>query len=331
MRTGNKHTTQPATCHMHVALVHNVTAGDREFEPDDLAGLLRAEGHEVSEFGKRKRDVERAVASHPDVLAVAGGDGTVAKAVAAVGDFRLPLLVLPTGTANNIARTLGLVRPVPTIVRDLGSARSAFLDIGYASAPWGEKPFVESAGLGFIAAMLRGERSVRARIGQFVRMTGRPTERRVRSAARAIARLVERHRARYYEVHSGDEDLSGEYLAVEVMNIREIGPNLPLAPYAEPGDGLLDLVLVEPGSRAALADYVASLGASAERPPAISRSVRSAEICWPLDDGHLDDKPWPRTRDVADADGNRRVRVGVRRSVEILVPGRAERGGAASE
>ena len=305
---------------MHVALVHNVTAGDREFEPDDLVGLLHEAGHEVTEFGKTKQDVARAIASYPDVLAVAGGDGTIAKAAVALRGSKLPLVVLPTGTANNIARSLGLAGPVPAIIHDLSSAGSLRLDIGHVSAPWGEKTFVEAAGLGFIAAMLRGGRSVRARLERFIKTVGRPTEHRIHGAAGGVARLIGRHVARYYEVRADGEDLSGEYLAVEAMNIREIGPRVPLAPHADPGDGLLDLVLVEPDARAALVDYVASRGASVERLPAISRRVRRVIVSWPANDGHVDDKPWPRARHAAGADGSRQVQIGVQGAIDVLVP-----------
>ena len=46
------------------------------------------------------------------------------------------------------------------------------------------------------------------------------------------------------------EDLSGEYILLEVMNIQHIGPSLHLAPDANPGDGLLDVVLVKAAHRA---------------------------------------------------------------------------------
>ena len=47
--------------------------------------------------------------------------------------------------------------------------------------------------------------------------------------------------------------------ACEIMNIASIGPRLLLAPAADPGDGLLDLVSLEPEARA---DMLAWLGAS---------------------------------------------------------------------
>jgi diacylglycerol kinase family enzyme len=39
-------------------------------------------------------------------------------------------------------------------------------------------------------------------------------------------------------------DLSGQYVLVEAMHIPSVGPNLCLAPAADPGDGVLALVLV---------------------------------------------------------------------------------------
>jgi diacylglycerol kinase (ATP) len=313
---------------MRVALVHNVTAGARDYEADDLTGLLREAGNEVAEFGKKKREVARAIASHPDLLAVAGGDGTVAKAAVALRDSQLPLFVLPTGTANNIARSLGVAGTVPEIIGALPSAQPVRLDIGHVSAPWGETFFVEAAGVGFMSALLRGGRSARARVKRFVRTVGRPMDKRLQGAARGVARLVQRHSPRYHEVHADGEDLSGEYLAVEAMNIREIGPHLVLAPQASPGDGLLDLVLVRPEDRAELVEYFASLGTSPEFPPIISRRVQRTEISWPAGDGHVDDEPWPPDHGGSGDGGETRVQIGLGGAITVLVA-RAAPGAAA--
>ena len=304
---------------MRVALVHNVTAGDREYESEDLVSLLRDARHDVAEFGKKKRDVARAIALRPDVLAVGGGDGTVAKVAIALRDSQLPLFVLPTGTSNNIARSLGVAGSVAEIIGRLASARPIRLDIGHVSAPWGETPFVEAAGVGFLAAMLRGGRSVRSRVSRFVRTVGRPSEERLEGAARGVARFIRKHEPRYHEVRADDEDLSGEYLAVEAMNIREVGPRLLLAPQAEPGDRLLDLVLVRPEDRDEIVEYVSSLGASRELPPVTARRVRRVEISWPAADGHIDDRGWPRTGARVSDGGALRVRIGVQGAITVLV------------
>src|SRR5688572_1459066 len=104
---------------MQIALVHNPGAGGGEVERDDIRRLLEAEGHRVSEYGKDDRDVEQAVATAPDVLVIAGGDGTVARAIAAAFATAgaVPIFILPIGTSNNIARSVGVDRPVPELIR----------------------------------------------------------------------------------------------------------------------------------------------------------------------------------------------------------------------
>ena len=52
------------------------------------------------------------------------------------------------------------------------------------------------------------------------------------------------------------QDHSGRYLLAEIMNIRSIGPNLMLAPNADPGDGHLEVVLVPESQRVEFAKYV---------------------------------------------------------------------------
>jgi diacylglycerol kinase family enzyme len=75
------------------------------------------------------------------------------------------------------------------------------------------------------------------------------------------------------------------------MNIRSIGPNLELAPQAEVGDGLLDLVLVGADEREALGSYLNGR-LREERPQAGFRvrrgkRVRLEPMGEPL---HLDDE-----------------------------------------
>ena len=48
------------------------------------------------------------------------------------------------------------------------------------------------------------------------------------------------------------------------MNIRSIGPNLFLAPHADPGDGLFNVALVREEERDAFVDYIEKLGKGGE-------------------------------------------------------------------
>jgi diacylglycerol kinase (ATP) len=51
--------------------------------------------------------IEALLEARPDVVAAAGGDGTVAAAARTLAGQGISLAILPMGTANNIARSLG--------------------------------------------------------------------------------------------------------------------------------------------------------------------------------------------------------------------------------
>src|SRR5215468_4028987 len=131
---GNNHTTppvsQPRLNTVHVALVHNKQAGSRAHSGDDLVGRLRDFGHSVELFGKERADILRALRSRPEVVVVSGGDGTVAKVAIAACGSDAPIFILPTGTANNIARAVGADAAIPTLIERISSARLSRLDVG---------------------------------------------------------------------------------------------------------------------------------------------------------------------------------------------------------
>ena len=59
-----------------------------------------------------------------DIVAVAGGDGTVGKVARELIEKRIPIAVLPLGTANNIAKSLGIADiPLQDLVASWTAAR----------------------------------------------------------------------------------------------------------------------------------------------------------------------------------------------------------------
>lgn len=278
---------------MRIALVHNPEAGHGAYGGDDLVHLFRDRGYDVSlHASKRRNEVARAIETNPDVLVAAGGDGTVAKAAIALAGKSIPLLILPVGTSNNIARSLGILAAVPVIIDGLSAARQIRMDVGQVSASWGDESFVEGAGVGFIGAMLRNDGSVRGRLARFLRNLVPSGRSQSQMAAHGVARLIRRQPIRRCHLVADGLDLSGDYVAVEAMNIRAIGPRVVLAPNAELGDGKLDLVMVHPEDRNPLADYVESR-TTTTLPPVTIRRVQRVEMSWPAEFGHVDDEPWP--------------------------------------
>src|SRR5215831_1634514 len=137
---------------MRVALIYNPMAGNETATGEDLADLLRAAGHDVSRHSSKDDHFAALLDDAPDLVAIAGGDGTVSKVAKATMGRGIPHAVLPTGTANNISRTLGVAElPLDEQIAGWPKWRRAQLDIGLARGPWGSRHFVESVGLGLLA------------------------------------------------------------------------------------------------------------------------------------------------------------------------------------
>ena len=273
---------------MRLTLIHNAEAGDTQPSAEELLALGRECGHRVRYQDAHAREFARVLDEPADLVLVAGGDGTVAKVAKQLVGRDVPLAVLPLGTANNIAFTLGIRGSAREIMDGLAESTTKPMDVARATAPWGSTCFIESAGTGFFAGILRDVRDKVARTE-----VERPTT-PVEDAARNILHALDAYRSVHRHVLADGEDLSHRYLLVEAMNMRSIGPRMVLAPEADPGDGYLDLVLVRETDRRAFAEYLAGIADGVERvSPFETRRVRRVSFVWDAAHGHLDDEPWP--------------------------------------
>ena len=81
-------------------------------------------------------------------------------------------------------------------------------------------------------------------------------------------------------------DYSGKYLLAEIMNIRSVGPNLLVAPDADPADGELEVVLVKEDQRNDLANYVLNKLKGIED-PFVFNSIKAKTIRLQADNTHI--------------------------------------------
>lgn len=236
---------------MRATLIHNRSAGDAQLTGDMLKKMLTEAGLQVR-YRERKGDWKEALDEKADLVIAAGGDGTVSRvAHALTGSDKpdTPLAVLPLGTANNISRTLGVGGEVGELAKRWQSSKPEPLDLGVISAAWGEERFIESAGGGLFSDIIAAGAEL---IENPQSLTGNEGDR----ALHVLRRLLEEAKPQRWKVELDGEDLSGEYIGVEAMNIRFVGPKVPLAPNADPGDGLFDVVLIGARGQRQLLKYV---------------------------------------------------------------------------
>ncbi len=270
---------------MRVTLIHNPGAGRQGMTATALKKLLSSHGHEVRYRSQKEPGWKKALKKPADLVVVAGGDGTVARVARRMVCRGVPIALLPSGTANNIARTLGLVeRPFKELVRGWEAARRVKLDVGTAAGPWGERYFVEGVGAGLFAGLLSNPVSPRLKKRKDA----------VEAGMRRLRREAAQREPLELAARLDGKNISGRYLLLEALNLCYVGPNLHLAHDKRPGDGELDVVLVSEDERERLLYYLEHWQDNRERLAVLpSRRGRHLEIEWTGFELHIDDKLKP--------------------------------------
>ncbi len=213
----------------------------------ELESLLTGAGHDVVYRSLKEADWTDVLCEVRDLIVVAGGDGSVRKVFTALGESPTTVTLFPTGSANNIARTLGFETDVPgRLLAGWEPGVRRTYDIWEVETRWGRQPFVETFGGGIFADVL-----IRADSQDDENGEGK-VDRGLRLLTEVLAEAI----PLVLELEIDGEHIHEELLGIEAMNVRELGPNLLLAPEADPGDGLLDFVVLRSDDRSDLADYL---------------------------------------------------------------------------
>ena len=201
---------------------------------------LRARGADVRVYRGTSEDetvalARRAVDEGPDVLVVAGGDGTVSSVLAPVLRSGVPLALIPGGTGNDLAREHGIPLDDAAAAADLaldGARRR--VDTGTVTADDGTvRHFVTVLCAGLDS--LTNERTNR--------MTWPTGPARYQVAVYLEWLRLRKFAYRLRPVGAPTLEQDGYMLAIGLT--RYYGGGVPICPGADPADGLLDVTLVQ--------------------------------------------------------------------------------------
>jgi diacylglycerol kinase (ATP) len=309
-------------------LIHNVSAGDGRPTGGELRELARRHGF-VLEYVTTEDDIDAALQDPGDLVAIAGGDGTIGEVAFRLLGRDIPMAILPLGTANNLALSLGIAGAVDRLVGEWKDSAIRPLNFGLVHGPWGVRPMIESFGLGAFAhampvlsALKRGG-------------TPPPTrEAALRQDRDALKRILADFVPRSVQARIDGSPLEGDdFLMIEVMNGPILGPRLRLAPHADPGDGRFDVVVVREADRDNVVHWI-ERDACAD-PRLTVRPAVLFELTWKGDPLHIDGETWAaddaalgsiRTVPV-DEPSTVRVELAPA-TIPLLVPRHALRGGS---
>ena len=201
--------------------------GAASVQPETLERLRRAlpEAH-LADFGAGL-DLSGLAGEGPVI--VAGGDGTVAAVARALAGSRRPIGILPLGTFNNFARSLGLPTDLEAALAVVRSGRPRPVTLGMVN----RVPFVEAAAVGLFGELLAAGEALK--------------ELSFGGLGAALAGLASSSRFRYRL--TGDLRRAGTTLTLLAANTPTVGAHLGVGRLT-PVDPYLELVL--PGARRAL-------------------------------------------------------------------------------
>lgn len=220
-----------------------------------------------------------AVEAGAELLIVSGGDGTLRDAVeglltASHGQGTTAVGILPSGTGNDLTRTLGIPRRLPEALEVALTGRDYPLDVWR----WDERPFVNIAGVGLDAAVASAvNRKFRTLRGPLAYVAG-------------ALHTLPRFRPFPLELRFAEGGWSGQAWLAAFANARCYGGGMQIAPGAVPDDGLLDIVLVEETSRSELLRQLPGLfsGKHVSHPAVKLFRTEAVEILAPPQDVTLD-------------------------------------------
>ena len=228
-----------------------------------MARVLSAHGIDAEIFesaseSSTEQRVDDALSEDFGAIVAAGGDATVRSVAARMLDNETPLGILPTGTAMNVAQSLGIPLDIPAAAAVLAAGDVRAIDVGQVRG----HIFLGIASIGLEAEMLAVASHAHAG--------------RVRGALDLVRRAWRSPRTRIRLQLDGRE-VRARAVSLAVSNGPFTGHRLELVPTACLDDGRFDVLLFESVGGAQLAGHVlrALLG---RRPDPRIRRYRAARV-----------------------------------------------------
>lgn len=209
------------------------------FQGDDCAEVLRAAEHALNEQGYAFEIVpttehdhgqgiaRQAVQDGIDLVVAAGGDGTVHEVAAGLIGSQVKLALLPLGTMNNLAHSLGIPEDPLEAAQMLGKGEPRAIDVGIVNG----RPFMEAVSIGMEAPLFP--------LGESMRHRG------LLGALQGIIgglRLLYKSQTESVTIELDGQRRRVHLRQITISNAPFYGLNFPTAPGASITDGLLDVV-----------------------------------------------------------------------------------------
>lgn len=172
-----------------------------------------------------------AVKDEIDIVVAVGGDGMVNEVFQSLIHTSVVFTIIPAGSGNGVARSLGIDMTVKMALRNLNNLNIAKID----TVSFNGVPFLGISGIGF-DGLIASVFSKRSKRGLF-------------SYVKDVLNHYRKFKTSKYVIQSDDESITVDAFIVAIANTQQYGNNAFIAPNASFDDGMLDLVIIKNHSK----------------------------------------------------------------------------------
>lgn len=240
---------------VHVKLIANPGAGKAINAADNLKlviGYLEKNGLKVDvAFAKPKEEAtpiaRKALKDGYKTVIAMGGDGTIEAVMRGMIGSKVRLGIVPAGTENNIAKSLGIPKDLEEACTLIASDHTLKLDMGQVTTRKGKKfVFFEMATIGLSAAVYPDANKAASGKLSSIKAT-------------AMTFIHQDTRPRVFLTLDDESKIEVETMLVMVSNTPIFGKDFLVAPGASLQDGLLDISVYPDFGKVELIRYYAAV------------------------------------------------------------------------
>lgn len=236
-------------------LIANLSAGKTENAADNLKlviGYLEKKGLKVDlALVKPKEEVKsiarRAIKDDYKIVIAMGGDGTIEAIMREMTGSKVRLGIIPVGTENNIAMSLGIPKDLEEACSLIASDNTLKIDLGQVKIRKGKKfAFFEMATIGLSSTIYPDAKNVGSgKLSSIINS--------------AMTLIHQETKPKVFLTLNDERKIEVETMLVMVSNTPVFGKNFMVAPKASLHDGLLDISVYPDFSKTELVSYYAAV------------------------------------------------------------------------
>lgn len=161
------------------------------------------------------------------VVAV-GGDGTVKMVADHLASSGIPLGIVPTGSANGMAKELGIPTDIESAMQVIIAGKTRRIDVIMIN---GNEACIHLSDIGLNALLIKHfeEGSIRGQLGY----------------ARMVMKTLYSRKLIHVTIDNGVEQIRRKAFMIVLANARMYGTGASINPDGDPGDGVFEVVLLK--------------------------------------------------------------------------------------